>query len=389
MAYAGFLRQHLTPALLAIGVLSQLHTLSAAWILPLWACAGIVWSLSSQASLASHAQRRLDLAVLLWLVLWLISCLLSLNVAHSFQLSVPTLLFAIAYVLLSRADTNSARSALLWSLAAVASWQSLSLCVSSVTELSPQARITALQTPLLLVPNDCVWMLSLWPLWWSDAQTRGRASRILCYACFTLHFAAMLSVQSRLCVAIALLLALCAALSRYQSIFDSWFPKRTRTVTTSALIVCMALLIGVALMLFGKGNASLNSRLQLAQTAWNLWWQNPWFGVGPHGFALHYLDALPGTRIDLRNTPWPHQLPLELLANTGLFATLSFAWLLWVRVQPWIAKRTHQPEQLSFIAFGMASFFEASTLRVWWWILLMLLISDVRSHHSVTFVPRQ
>jgi hypothetical protein len=383
-----FIDSRLTPALLALGVLSQLHAYTAAWILPLWASAGIAWSLMSNTPLAIPAQRSLDLAVSTWLALWLLSCLLSLDVAHSFQLSVPTLVFAIGYVLLSREREASAiGSALLWSLATVASWQALLLCASSLDGLSPQARITDLQTPLLLVPNDCLWMICLWPLWWCEVATRGRGTQLAIVAMLALQGVAIISVQSRLSLAIAALIALAATFIYAKRFLPALTPRSVKMVALTAIVACV-ILGWFALSLFGKGNASLLSRLQLAHAAADLWLQHPWFGLGPHGFALHYREALQGASIDARSTPWPHQLPLELLANTGMFATLSFAWLIWVRLRALLASGGREPLLLCFLAFAVASFFEASTLRVWWWILLVLLISDVRSCASNTKFSR-
>jgi O-antigen ligase len=127
----------------------------------------------------------------------------------------------------------------------------------------------------------------------------------------------------------------------------------------------------------------MQARWQLWQAAWALWLQHPWLGIGPHGFGLEYRAAVDTAWVDPRHTPWPHQLPLELLANTGLISLLAFSRVV---QQALIGLRSGQADRqallqasaLSFIVFSTVCLLEASTLRLWWWVVLACLLGSLR-----------
>jgi O-antigen ligase len=150
---------------------------------------------------------------------------------------------------------------------------------------------------------------------------------------------------------------------------------RARAALMLATLVVLALALS---WLFDKGLAGVTARLQLWHSAWQLFLEQPWLGVGPHGFVLAYPELL--TRADLadpRLTPWPHSLPLELLAEGGIVVALA-AGLLLFSARNAMAAWGRSPVVASFLLLSLV---EASTLRLWLWVLLVLflLLSGARN----------
>ncbi len=84
-------------------------------------------------------------------------------------------------------------------------------------------------------------------------------------------------------------------------------------------------------------------RLQLWQSAWRMWLDHPWLGVGPDNFLYAYRSGyvLPGAWQEL-NLSHPHNLVLDLLTRLGLFGFAAGAWLLTaVFVKGWRLLRSH------------------------------------------------
>ncbi len=70
-------------------------------------------------------------------------------------------------------------------------------------------------------------------------------------------------------------------------------------------------------------------RLQLWQSAWRMFLDHPWLGVGPDNFLYTYRSqyVLPGAWQEL-NLSHPHNLFLDLLTRVGLFGFITGLWLL-------------------------------------------------------------
>ena len=70
-------------------------------------------------------------------------------------------------------------------------------------------------------------------------------------------------------------------------------------------------------------------RLQLWQSAWQMFLDHPWLGVGPDNFLYAYRSvyALPAAWEEL-HLSHPHNLFLDLLTRVGLLGFLAGLWLL-------------------------------------------------------------
>lgn len=364
--------QALMAMLVWLALLSQLHVAAATAILPAFACVGVLQAWQGSVALERRAD-ALEWSLLLWLALWLCSALLATHVAHAFALSLPLLLFALCFVLFHRGAPAVLESTIV-TLAVLASAQSLQL-LASAGSATPALQVQGAGSPWLLVPNDVVWMLCLWPLWWVRARAQAGFRRLLFASAFVVQALAIVSVQSRLAavaMAALVLFALHAALGR-----SSW-SRRHRALFALAVGVGMAL---VAVLWAAKGWGSLWARVQLWQAALMVWRDDPWLGAGPHAFGLVY-PAADIALVDPRRTPWPHQLLLELLANTGVLGMLAFlavgccTALRW----NWLNSLGRAPDGLgaALLSFATFSLLEATPLRVWWWVVLAVLLGSCR-----------
>jgi O-antigen ligase len=155
-------------------------------------------------------------------------------------------------------------------------------------------------------------------------------------------------------------------------------------VALSVVLVLAAFCLDPAIL--AKGSTSLASRLQLWRTAGQVFYDWPWMGTGPHGFELAYQQYLPaGLALDPRDTPWPHSLPLEIAAVTGLtgiFATglLVFAAILHCRTGPALDAGRRRVLLVQCIVFVVLGLFEASFLRLWVWMLAIAILGRLPRH---------
>lgn len=101
----------------------------------------------------------------------------------------------------------------------------------------------------------------------------------------------------------------------------------------------LILLAGLALLpfwgaerfagLFDTSGGTTFLRLQVWQSAWRMWLDHPWLGVGPDNFlyAFRSFYVLPTAWEELQLSH-PHNLFLDLLTRVGLFGFLAGMWLL-------------------------------------------------------------
>ena len=370
--------------LLVLALSSQFAASTAPLILPLLACAGLLFIATLPAAPA-RAWDRLELAVALWLGCWLLSAVAAIRPQHAFALSVPALVFALCFVLLHRDDSQRRLPLSLGLLCLLASAQAAAILGARLAGAPPPDAIAGSGSSWLLVPNDLVWMLCLWPVWWHLARCHGRPMVIASVPLLTVQAAAAIALQSRLAVLVLAGLALCAlrpAPSMPPGRRRANFSPRIAVLAGAA--VCAAVIL---LLAFAKGGASLEARWQLWGAAWRMWLAHPWLGVGPHGFGLEYRGFIEGTIVDPRPTAWPHQLALELLANTGLITFAAFLRVMYIAVLGTMGvTRADTPGMRSLrcalLAFAAVSLLEASSLRLWWWLVLAVLLATAYARHD-------
>lgn len=337
-------------------VLLQSHAITATGALPALALFGALAGWRGELDLARRPDRA-EWALLALIVAWCIGVAGADDVARGVALSVPPLAAALGAVLLARAEwTDATRTALAIPLLAAATLQSAAVLVAVIAGGSRGADAVALASvPWLVAPNDLAWAAASLVLVPGVLRLHPRRAVRVAGALVVLVVAgAALGAQSRLALGVAVLALLPAVGRRLGMVW-----------------VATAMLATLAALSWGKGLASLDSRLELWKAAVELGVAHPWTGIGPGGFESGIERVAPAdTRVDPRAMPWPHSLPLEAFAVLGLPGLLALGA---VGFAAFHRARGHRPAGI-LVALAAIALVEASLLRVWcWWGIALIL----------------
>jgi O-antigen ligase len=84
--------------------------------------------------------------------------------------------------------------------------------------------------------------------------------------------------------------------------------------------------------MLAEGMTSVSSRMYLWQSGWEMFLSAPWFGHGLGGFAelfdKYRLGAPVEPGLDIRFTPWPHNVLIEIMVEKGIAGLVAFVALL-------------------------------------------------------------
>lgn len=345
-------------------LLAQVHEATARVILP---SSGLVTvAIGLVLVRGTPALSRMDGAWLLFLGAYGLATALGTN-DGSLALTIPASGPALAlYLLLTRTDASVGR-AMVATLAALAAVQSIVVLALTMLAGDPVSTVAAARLTWLIVPNDIAAAACLVPwLWrtWSCGKVRAIGGTLLVAA-------ACVALESR-----TALLALLAGLA-------AWTALGIDGARINARLALAVGVFAVPALVVAKGMASIDVRLGLWQSAFELWRAHPAIGIGPHAFAQHYgahLDAA-ARALDPRGMPWPHSLPLELAAETGLvglLAALGGAWLIAPLIRAGARTELRAPLAAA-AAFAVIALFEATLLRLWVWNVLAVITGCIGS----------
>jgi len=356
-------------AFLVLGSVQAL--VSVAWIVLVLVAAQLAWRGAIDLDRPLDAIER---AGGVWLAVMVIAALAGIAPRQSLLMSVPVLSVLILWCLLVRVELKPVDArwlALGLALAALCQFAMVARQVLLNPHALPAAWIADSDTPWLVVPNDIAWFGAALPLL---AASCGRYERLAGWSLLVLSLAACVLLQSRTAALVAggsfvIYLWLCRSKGR--------IPWRAVGV-----LAVMALLVLPLLVIYVP---SFTSRWQLWMAAVQVFATHPLLGVGPHNFATAaqpWLASLPD-RVDPRVAPWPHNLLLEIAAETGLAGLVCAAWFgLGVvrRIGCNLVQGCHRIHYAAFAGLGglaIASLVEASLLRVWVWHLGVVLLGLV------------
>ncbi|MEE4330634.1 MAG: O-antigen ligase family protein [Wenzhouxiangella sp.] len=110
---------------------------------------------------------------------------------------------------------------------------------------------------------------------------------------------------------------------------------------------------------------SITVRWTLWRSAWAMFVDQPWLGIGPQLFGEQLADYLIAPLADTRAMPWPHSLWLETLLGLGIFGSGVFlgVLVLHVRALGRLDRRLALPLLVSGAGWLCLATFEASWLR--------------------------
>lgn len=314
----------------------------------------------------SRPPDALEWSLLALLLAALIAALLGLDPRRSLSLSVPLLAAVPLWFLLVRSDCGAAMPRLVAPALGVAALVQVGLVLAAAwrdpgADASAWIRLSG--ASWLVVPNDLAWIACLLPFLRGSAgpwAERGAAAALLALALW-LHSLTLLGATLFALLAHALL-------------------RRGWPLFSLRLLIPAAVVLLAGLLLAALWAPSMLARLQLWAAALQVFVDHP-LGAGPHNFVLAYREApvVPaGALVDPRRTPWPHSLPLEVLAELGVAGMLALlAVAATLRRRAASLCRADRPmacaTAAALLVFALIAITESSFLRLWVWTLGTLL----------------
>lgn len=236
------------------------------------------------------------------------------------------------------------------------------------------------------VPNDVVFFSILLPFPLALLKAPPRIfwpSALAAVACL-ITLAVAVAYQSRLAILTAGISSTALSLTLHR--------EAKPILKMVALLALGVVLIDAAFgfKLLAKFQASWTSRLPLWLAAWNMFLTSPWFGHGLGSYALLYRDYLNSASFpswiafDPRQSPWAHNLYLEVLAELGILGGIALAFLL---ISP-LRKRPKHPStpsirgfayaaKAALLAFALSAGLELSLWRQWVGLIFLLIIGCI------------
>jgi O-antigen ligase len=128
--------------------------------------------------------------------------------------------------------------------------------------------------------------------------------------------------------------------------------------------------------LLAEGVTSISSRLYLWKSGWEMFLNAPWLGHGLGGFAGLFDTYRPAAPVepglDVRFTPWPHNVPIEILVEKGLAGLTAFLALLVLVVANLTAKPREDFKQVRraagflLLILIITGLLDSTTKRIWY-----------------------
>jgi hypothetical protein len=307
-----------------------------------------------------------ELAALAGLGVLLISLWRDPAAARALPLAVPPIAAVLLWTLLTRVPPRRGDEAWLaggFVAAALVQAALVAIAARAAPDAEAASWTVSAATPWLVEPNDIAWFGMLLPWLAAAAGRQERAAALGAGGAFAL---ACLLVHSR-SAALTGMTGLLVYAGLRRGFFGS--PRRV-AAALGALVV-----VGVALLPLLLRVPSFLARLQLWHAGWQVFLEHPWLGAGWHRFAAAaqpWLLALPA-RADPRVAPWPHNLLVEIAAETGLVGLAAAAAFVLALVRAASARARQGGDRVHFAALsGLAAFavcaaVEASLLRLWVW----------------------
>jgi O-antigen ligase len=238
---------------------------------------------------------------------------------------------------------------------------------------SLRALVLTVGSPLLVVPNDVTFLAVVAPLSLALLCHQPRGSMgLLALLALLVSGVAICVFRSRTAV-----LTMGASLTCAAALMQ---PHRR---LTRGVIYGLAFLLGILLLdgLLGfplitkiVRKWSTLGRIGYWTTAWSMFREGPWLGLGPHTFRLFH------------RTPWAHNLYLEVLAEQGLVGLTALGGLLGCGLAAaWRLRHAATRERRLFgagalaalVGLCLAGVVELSLLRLWVVLTLFTLLGVI------------
>lgn len=356
-------------------MLVQVFDGTAALILPVTGAALLACSSLPPPEKCDGA-KALDRTLIFFLACYLMAALLGQDTAHSLVLSMPALPAAVAYVALAK---GACQKPIVAGLALAGGLTGCAVLLSALGgDAMPEALTSRMGLAWLVVPNDILVLACLFP--WMREWIASRGGKRWTYSALTggFVFLAAWLLQSRIAMMGTLLLVA----------FDVSVRARIHDRRRLGAIALLAAVTGLVVwMAAHKGLSSGRARLELWREAACVFARSPVLGVGPHNFAMARRTCASEqlTAIDGRNMPWPHNLWLEIAAETGMVGLIAGGMVLLAAFD--LARRCLRETGvrqiqapvlvlLTILVFGLV---EITLLRLWVWSLAAIALGWLRA----------
>lgn len=251
--------------------------------------------------------------------------------------------------------------------------------------LESQVLVASANTPILITPNDSVFLSIILPFSYAVAiSVSSNVIRVLSILNAILVLVISVILHSRSCFFITIFTTVI-------SIF--YLAGNKRMIYLSLLVFFIIILeialgMGISKKIFGSIDIT-GGRIPLWLVAMQMISEAPIFGFGPNTYGVNYMRILPtilsGDMIVVPgNVRWAHNIFLEIAAERGLVALGLFVAILLLNLR--VARNTYiscEGEKkvfvfctnLSLVASILAGFIELSLMKLWVVILYSVLFS--------------
>lgn len=361
------------------------------WDIPLTALA-LIGILATVISFKKNsvANSSLTLPVLVFLGVMGLSILVSEDFGRSMRLSAPLAPAALLFFLIAEHFNSIQDTRLLYftfSLVELGLACMLLWAAWRTGGMDPDAWVSNVRSPILLVKNDVTFLAVVAPLSLVLAYRNPRS---------VVGILALLSILLSVCV-VGVFQSRIAMLTMVTSItFGAALVRPRLGLICGLAIPILILLIDASLGFplvarFGR-HWEGSGRIPLWLAAWAMFLHAPLLGHGAHTFVLFYgsylqrLNLPPWLFTDPRVVPWAHNLYLEVLAEQGIIGLMALGFVLARGVSSACSiQRVASSETRIFGAgavAGLASFclagmFELTLLRQWVVIIMFTLLGVI------------
>ena len=239
------------------------------------------------------------------------------------------------------------------------------------TQATAEVLISIIDHALFIVPNDLVMLALISPFsFFIIKNTSTPVFRYLSITSCIFCLITLIIFQSR------------TGLTSFFICMGSFLLLLNPKYLIKTLCASLALAISIDYLLdfqlFYKFFTLPSSRIPLWSAAFSLFVENPVFGNGPHIFSEYYTEYINSRTfadwivVDTRTIPWPHNLFLELLSESGIFTAIAFICLsgyTLIKLSTLFALNKFTLESIClisiFLGFVFAALFELTLIRIW------------------------
>lgn len=346
------------------------------------------------------APRPLTWSVALFLLTTAASVFFSLDRPRSLALSAAWIPGVLVFVVISERVRSANRIRVLYACLAFVAFALAAtlLAAAALYGRNPHDWLSAMQMPVLVVPNDVNFLALLCPLALVLLIDKPRSVQGILAGATIFLVALVIGVFASRGAALTLAVSLVVA--------GGLFRPRLGVAVGVAIAVGFVVIDGFqGFALASKFFTRVaDTRISLWLMAWEMFLNAPWLGHGPHTFKTLYpiylelvqfpdwveLDPWGGA------VPWAHNLYLELLAERGILGFAAFAGMVGTGLAIAIRVSRQRTGEVGLLASGalaslcgflFSGLYETSLIRIWAVVLLCALLGAIGSLSSLPRVP--